>query len=129
MALTAFTSRLGQGHGRLETPKAASGACAFVLGDDEPGRYFELVPGDHTDVTQSADLTGVNLVRAYLRLRMPASVPSGLAWEVSLTVDGVALARMRAKPGRERVVTDLAANVSKLAGVHVVGVRLQLVAA
>jgi hypothetical protein len=129
MALTAFTSRLGQGQGRLETPKAASGACAFVLGDVEPGRVFELVAGDHADVTQSADLTGVNLVRAYLRLRAPENVPAGLAWEAALIVDGVALARMRSKPGLERVVTDLAANVSKLSGVHVVGVRLQLVAA
>lgn len=129
MALTAFTSRLGRGQGRLETPKAASGACAFVLGDDEPGRFFELAPGDRAEVTQTADLTGVNLVRASLRLRVPASLPSGLAWEAALTVDGAALARLRARPGRERVVTDLAANVSKLAGVHVVGVRLQLVSA
>ena len=37
------------------------------------------------------------------------------------------IARMRARPGRERFVTDLAANVSKLSGTHVVGVRLELV--
>jgi len=78
-------------------------------------------------VTQSTNLTGVKLVRALLRLRVPASTPPGLAWEASLVIDGAALARMRAKPGRERLVTDLAANVSKLAGVHTVGVRLELV--
>jgi len=127
MALTAFTSRLGRGQGRLQTSRATSGDYAFVLGEDEPGRLFELAPGDHTEVTQSTDVTGVKLVRALLRLRMPASTPTGLAWEASLVVDGTKLARMRARPGRERLVTDLAANVSKLSGTHVVGVRLELV--
>jgi hypothetical protein len=69
------------------------------------------------------------LVRALLRLSVPASTPAGLSWEASITVDGAKLATMRAKPGRERLVTDLAANVSKLSGVHTVGVRLELVSA
>jgi hypothetical protein len=129
MALTAFTSRLGRGQGRLLTSKATGGDYAFVLGEDEPGRFFELGLGDHTEVTQSTDLTGVKLVRALLRLRVPASTTAGLAWEASLVVDGTTLARMRARPGRERLVTDLAANVSKLSGVHTVGVRLELVTA
>ena len=127
MALTAFTSRVGRGQGRLQTLRATSGDYAFVLGEDEPGRFFELASGDHAEVTQSTDLTGVKLVRALLRLRVPASTPTGLAWEASLVVDGTKLARMRARPGRERLVTDLAANVSKLSGTHVVGVRLELV--
>ena len=90
---------------------------------------LELAPGDHAEVTQQTDLTGVMLVRALLRLRVPASTPPGLAWEASIIVDGTKLASMRAKPGRERLVTDLAANVSKLAGVHQVGVRLELMEA
>ena len=69
MALTAFTSRLGRGQGRLATPKATGGDYAFVLGDDEPGRVFELAPGDHAEVTQDTDLTGVMLVRALLASR------------------------------------------------------------
>jgi hypothetical protein len=129
MALTAFTSRLGRGQGRLLTQKTTGGDYAFVLGDDEPGRIFELAPGDHAEVTQSTDLTGVMFVRVLLRLRVPASTPLGLAWEASITIDGATLGRMRAKPGRERLVTDLAANVSKLSGVHTVGVRLELVSA
>ena len=70
------------------TSKATSGDYAFVLGDDEPGRLFELAPGDHAEVTQNTDLTGVMLVRAFLRLRVPASTPPGLAWEASIIVDG-----------------------------------------
>ncbi len=127
MALTAFTSRLGRGQGRLATPKATGGEYAFVLGDAEPGRLFELASGDHAEVTQQTDLTGVMLLRALLRLRVPASTPPGLAWEASILVDGTKLAAMRAKPGRERLVTDLAANVSKLSGLHTIGVRLELV--
>ena len=129
MALTAFTSRLGRGQGRLATPKATGGDYAFVVGDDEAGRLFEVAPGDHAEVTQETDLTGVMLVRALLRLCVPASTPAGLAWEASIIVDGVKRATMRAKPGRERLVTDLAANVSKLAGLHTIGVRLELVVA
>ena len=129
MALTAFTSRLGRGQGRLSTSKATGGDYAFVLGDAELGRLFELAPGDHAEVTQQTDLTGVMLVRALLRLRVPASTPTGLAWEASILVDGTKLAAMRANPGRERLVTDLAANVSKLSGLHIIGVRLELVVA
>lgn len=128
MALTAFTSRLGLGQGRLRTSKATAGEFAFVLGEVEPGRCFELAVGDHAEVTQATDLTGLDLVRAALRLRVPASMPPGLAWEASLVVDGTKLARVSAKPGRERLLTDLAANVSKLVGLHRVGVRLELVA-
>jgi hypothetical protein len=129
MALTAFTSRLGRGQGRLATPRAMGGDYAFVLGDDEPGRLFELAPGDHAEVTQETDLTSVMLVRALLRLRVPASTSAGLAWEASIIVDGNKLAATRARPGRERLVTDLAANVSKLSGLHTIGVRLELVSA
>jgi aminoglycoside phosphotransferase len=129
MALTAFTSRLGRGQGRLATSKATGGDYAFVLGDDEAGRFFELAPGDHAEVTQETDLTSVMLVRALLCLRVPASTPAGRAWEASIVVDGTKLARMQARPGRERLVTDLAANVSKLSGLHTIGVRLELVTA
>jgi hypothetical protein len=126
--LTAFTSRLGLGQGRLRTSKASPGEYAFVLGDVEPGHYFQLAPGDYSSVTQAVDVTGINLVRVLLRLKVPASIPADLAWEASVTVDGVKKARMTALPGREHLVTDLAANVSKLTGVHLVGVRLELVA-
>jgi hypothetical protein len=44
-------------------------------------------------------------------------------------VDGAKRARATCAAGRTRSISDLAANVSKLAGSHVVGVRLELVAA
>ena len=127
MGLTAFSSRLGLGQGRIRTHRSASGEYAFVLGEDEPGRVFALAPGDYAEVTQTTDLTALALLRAILRLRVPASTPAGLTWEAAIIVDGATLARGRAKPGRERLLTDLAANVSKLSGSHLVGVRLSLV--
>lgn len=134
MTLTAFDCRLGASQGRLPrealataagSPAPGSGNFVFVLGDVEPGRRHDLDAGDHAEVTQAVDLTGTDLVRARLHLRVPADVPAGMAWEASLIVDGVGLARARCRPGRARTLTDLAANVSKLAGVHQVGVRLE----
>jgi len=115
MELTAFTSRLGEGQGRL-------GPGVFILGDDEPGRTFDLTTGDHVELTQLVDLTGVTLVRAEMKLRVPADA----TWEVSITVDGVKYAALRARRGSERTLSDLAANVSKVSGMHMVGIRLEL---
>lgn len=129
MELDAFTSRLGLGQGRIAPANAppGSGDHVFVLGEDEPGRFFELAPGDHAEVVQDTDLTDVALVRAHLRLRVPASLRSTHGWEASIVVDGVKAARATCRAGRERLLTDLAANVSKLTGLHEVGVRLELV--
>lgn len=128
MTLTAFTSRLGVGQGRLlAVPGSESESDhVFVLGERERGRLFNLVPGDRAEVTQTVDLTGVVLVRAALSLDVPESVPMGLAWEASLVIDGVNFATARGRRGRQRALTDLAANVSKANGVHTVGVRLEL---
>jgi hypothetical protein len=125
MELDALTCRLGEGQGRVLAP---DGTVAFVLGDVEAGRSYELVPGDRVDVTQSLDVTDVAFVRAQLSLRCPPTLPAELAWEASVVVDGVARASMRVVAGRTKRTTDLAANVSKLTGMHEVGVRLQLVA-
>lgn len=128
MDLDAFTSRLGIGQGRVRPAHAPvpSGDSVFVLGEDEPGRFFEIEPGDHAEVTQDADVTDEDVVRAVLRLRVPRSLPPGLAWEASLLIDGTKVARATCKPGQTRVLTDLAANVSKFTGVHAIGVRLEL---
>ncbi|MEM6288620.1 MAG: hypothetical protein AAF845_15895 [Bacteroidota bacterium] len=75
---------------------------------------------------QAVDLTDADFVRAQLRLRVPESTPTGWRWVVSVRVDGSPLAQATCAPGRERVLTDLAANVSKLAGVQDVAIRLAL---
>ena len=129
MDLTAFESRLGLGQGRIRPAGIApvTGEHVFVLGEDEPGRFFDLAAGDHAEVLQEVDLSGVDLVRTHLHMRVPASLPTNLAWEASILVDGRKLASATCLPGRQRTIDDLAANVSKLSGLHVVGVRLELV--
>jgi hypothetical protein len=130
MARTAFDARLGTTQGRALATSvgtvAPSGDYLFVLGDAERGRLHDLAVGDHAELQQAVDLTGVDLVRAQLRLRVPASTPADRRWVVSIRVDGAPLAQATAKAGRERALTDLAANVSKLTGVHTVAVRLAL---
>lgn len=124
MELDAFTARLGADQGRVVD---AAGEVRFILGAIDDGRYARLAPGDHVDVVQSLDVTQVALVRASFELRAPASLPAGLAWEASVVVDGTKRASLRCVTGRTRRSTDLAANVSKLTGLHDVGVRLELV--
>jgi hypothetical protein len=68
--------------------------------------------------------------RAPAAARARVDLPRGSRGRCRIIVDGTKRARAtRAKPGRERLVTDLAANVSKLSGLHQVGVRLELVTA
>jgi hypothetical protein len=121
----AFTARLGAGQGRAPD---GEGGYAFVLGQAEPGWRADLEVGDYAEVRQDVDLTGATLVRVRLVLRIPPKVPPGLAWQASLWVGGVRRAGARAEPGRMRRLDDLAANVGGLRGMHVVAVRLELVA-
>lgn len=128
MEFDAFTARLGVGQGRIEPQNTVpfSGDYVFVLGDDAPGRFFELTAGDHAEVVQAVDLTDHDLVRANLRLRVPSNLPANRTWEVAIVVDGSKRARATCLAGRERLITDLVANVSKMTGLHQLGVRLEL---
>jgi len=106
----------------------AVGSYVFVFGDSLPGDIAELAPGDYVQITQATDLTGLSLVRAALELRVPSSTPPESAWNASILVDGNSLATASVRSGRARVIADLAANVSKLQGLHDVAVRLELTA-
>ena len=131
MALDAFRSRLGVGQGRITPTGAApaSGMYMFVLGEDTPGYLANLEPGDHAEIVQDVDLTAIDLVRVHLQMRVPDDIPAGLAWEASIRIGGVKRACTSCGPGRTRRITDLAAHVSKLAGIHSVAIRLELVSA
>ena len=122
MELDAFRARLGISQGRIPDEERS----VFVLGDIEPGRFHALIPGDHVAVTQETDLTGMDLIRTQLTVQVPSSLDASMYWEVSIVVDGAKLATTQCKSGRRRRITDLAANVSKLSGLHTVGIRLEL---
>jgi len=130
MAFTPFDAALGTRQGRIApvgfTP--TSGDFAFVLGSDVDGDVHDFEIGDHAEVQQSVDVTAENFIRARLRLRSPAQLPAGVAWQAAITIDGVPASTMLLASGRSRDRADMAANVSKLTGNHVVGLRLELVA-
>jgi len=129
MAFTPFNAALGTRQGRLEPVgfEPTSGDFAFVLGSDREGDIHDFEVGDRAEVQQDVDLTGENFVRAQIRLRNATAVPAGVNWEASITVGGAKKASMLLSPGRTRDRADMAANVSKLTGVHTVGLRLELV--
>jgi len=122
--LDAFTSDLGRSQGRV---LGSEGRPVLVLGDLQLRRVAELTPGDFVEAQQLIDLTAEHLVRARGSLRVPDDLPEGLAWEVSLTIDGVKRARLRARGGETKAIDDLAANVTRDRGVHTVAIRLELI--
>lgn len=129
MEFDAFTARQGTGQGRI-VPKntiSLSGDYVFALGDDEANRFFNLAAGDHAEVIQDVDLTDHDIVRTNLHVRVPSSLSHGYAWEISIVVDGVKMVTVTCRPGRERMLMDVAANTSKMTGIHQVGVRFELV--
>ena len=127
---TPFTFALGTRQGRIQPTgfAPADGDFAFVLGSDQPGEIFALELGDSVEVLQMVDVTAANFVRVVLHMRNAAQIPAGRNWEVSVVVDGTKQARMVMQRGRTRTRTDLAANVSKLTGIHTIGFRLELIA-
>ena len=130
MAFSPFDAALGTRQGRLAPIgfDPTSGDFAFVLGSDTPGDIHDFETGDGAEVRQSVDLTGENFIRAQVRLRNAETIPAGVKWEASIRIDGAKKAAMLIAPGRSRDRADMAANVSKLSGVHTVSVRLELVA-
>ena len=129
MGFSAFNIDLGQTQGRLrpEGFPPVTGEHAFVLGSDVPGHRHGLNPGDHAEVAQDVDCTGIDFIRARLRMRTPATMPAGFFWVASVRVDGAMHSSMLLDAGRTRDRADMAANVSKLSGIHQVAFRLELI--
>jgi hypothetical protein len=120
--MDAFTARLGSSQGRVVD---ASGVAVFVLGDLDVGRFHDLVPGDYAEIAQTADLTGIAIVRVRGTLR----ASSQGAWRVSLRIAGADVGRLDGWPGRTRTISDLGANVAGASGPTEIAVRLTLVSA
>jgi hypothetical protein len=120
--MDAFTARLGVSEGRIER---APGDVVFALGDLTPGWTADLAAGDYVEAAQTADLTGVAVVRVTGTLHAPAAG----RWRVSLRVGGFDAATLDGWPGRTRAIADLAANVSAAAGPTEVAVRLSFLGA
>jgi len=122
MALDAFSARLGIDDGRVQRGDGA----VFVLGSLTPGRVHDLDVGDYAEVTQDADLTNVDLIRIDATVTTPATA-LGLAWELAIWIDGIAVTRRRLRSAIGLRVRDLAANVAGASGVRTIALRLELV--
>lgn len=122
MGLNCFNSKLGTSQGRIPSGED----FVFVLGDEQPGEFHDIKIGDYAEVVQETDLTGVNLLRVSGNMQIPESTPSDFKWVVSIVIDDLPYVRLTSLSGHSRNITDMAANVSKLSGIHRVGVRLTL---
>jgi len=82
VGLNAFEYELSSFEGRIKPENAgpASGDYLFCLGSDRVAEQLhDLAVGDHADLEQSIDLTGVNFVKATWRVRQPSIVPLAMA--------------------------------------------------
>jgi adhesin HecA-like repeat protein len=126
LELDAFTSDLGLSQGRVvlsTEPRTA----VLVLGHLSPRHTARLRPGDHVQAEQEVDLTAERLLQTQGTLGVQDDLAPGLAWEVSLCVGGTKRARLLARAGEVKSISDLAVNVSADEGLHVVALRLELV--
>jgi phage tail-like protein len=118
MSATPFTKDLGTTQGRV-APASLSppeGAHLLVLGSEVAGRTEVLANGDKITASQSAVFgVGVNLLRYWLRLRGPSSMPAGSTWWFAARADGVDFPLVEVEVGRERTLTGCAANLVGLA--------------
>ncbi len=122
MALDFFSYKLGISQGRMETPDGED--YVFILGDAERGDYGYFKQGDYAEIVQETDLTDLDFVRTEVVIDVPDEIPDTYYWEVAIVVDSIIHSSVLCDAGRVRRITDLAANVSKMTGVHEVGVRL-----
>ncbi len=123
MAIDFFNYKLGISQGRMKDQDH----YVFVLGDAERGNIGYLTQDDYAEIVQDTDLTDVDFIRTEVVADVPDEMPDSYHWEVSIAVDSVKFSSVLCEPGRQRRVTDLAANVSKMAGVHEVSVRLEFI--
>lgn len=126
--ISVFTTQLGETQGRIAY---AQSTAIIALGHDQPDWFANLAParlpgiGDHVQVSQRTDLTGIDLIRVGGTLEV-RSLPQGVTWQATILVDGNPMASLQGRAGAIRPLEDLAANVSALAGLHTITVRLGL---
>jgi len=128
-SINTFTTQLSKTQGRIAH---AQHTAIVALGHDQRGWFAALASarlpgmGDHVQVSQRTDLTDIDLIRVGGKLEV-RSLPQGATWQATILVDGDRVAVLQGRAAATRPLEDLAANVSDLAGLHTVAVRLELV--
>ena len=125
-----FTSELGIVQGRIvpQVYTPTEGEYAFVLGSDTPGYIYDFNIDDSVEINQIIDVTGINFIRLDAQFRSP-EMPDGVYWVFRMLIDNFPYAWKLLTPGKIINSSDMAANVSKLAGPVILSLRLTLEAA
>jgi phage tail-like protein len=122
MAFSPFKRGFGEVQGRIEPSYAqpSDGDFALVLGSDLAGRTEVLLDGDSISVKQVATFAaGTRLLRYWLRVRGPASMPAGTAWRFSALAGAAVALDFIVEPGRDTTYLDCAFNVQEAAAFDV----------
>lgn len=122
---TLFESALREHQGRLVQN---DGRAVLVLGAAVSTLRGRVAIGDWVEVAQDLDCTGIDLVRLAGVVRVSHDAPLGANWVLSIRTPFERLTEWPLRPGTRRL-DDVAANVSRLVGVHRIAVRLSLEAA
>jgi len=125
MPRNAFNQEYGTRQGRI-VPLGMTpvGSYSFVLGSDREGTVNYLNTGDKVVLSQTADCTGLKLVRFVARLRAPAA-RAGHKWTFTWGVDGIVRGYRHLLPGRTVDMQDGVIDLSQLApGNHVLELAL-----
>lgn len=137
-----FDRLLGVTQGRIRPTGVVPGLGEFVwcLGSDVPGDTHWLAAGDRVSLSQTADVTGLVLVRFRFQVRPPEAMPSSYLntvngavvqgsprWVFSWGVDAVVHGRREVPHGRRLDVRDGAIDVGSLMGNQELRFTLQLV--
>lgn len=118
-----FELALGTYQGRIRPTRwtAAQGEYVYQFGHDLPGQVVRVSFGtDAHRISQSIDVTGVQLIRLVIHERGPAEMPSGKSWVLNGQVDAGLTGGFvfTVTPARSRTRHDLAFDVHDLAGAH-----------
>lgn len=123
---TAFDRLLGETQGRIAPVNAnpPAGEFVFALGSDTRGASFPLNVGDYARVEQTADVTGLKLIRFQAILRPPETVPTGTRWVFEWGLGSTAQGRREFSLGETLRIADGAVNVASLVGDQTIFFRL-----
>lgn len=124
-----FETALGLHQGRIRPTgwTAAGGEYVYQLGHDLPGQKARVSFGaDANRISQTIDVTGVQLIRLVIHERGPAEIPASQAWNVEGQVDtgGTGGFAYPLAEGFTRTRRDLAFDVHDLTGDHDIDVVL-----
>ena len=133
---TPFEAYMGVRNGRIEPTDWVPPGSTWVPPDNwvmclgsAVGVAYDFNLDDEIVLSQTADVTGMNLMYFRARLTPPASVPAGVKWVFTWGVGAAVHGQRELVPGRTRELTASVIDVSQLSGDQELRFTLKAVAA